>query len=119
MVVDNNATAITVIRGATPGSGDGRGEVGPLPRLRAFLQGEMALLILFATPTPTGGVPAQFRLPGGAGALGPRRRARHGGRAPHRLVRRVKVPRELRYQAAPGRIGLRELVLLCRCQVPA
>src|SRR2546421_208488 len=30
----------------------------PLTRLRVLLQGEMALLILLATPTPTGGIPA-------------------------------------------------------------
>src|SRR5439155_24922664 len=88
----------------------------PLTRLRVLLQGEMALLILLATPTPTGGVPAQFRLPSGAGALRPRRRACHGGHALHRPARRVEVPRQLRHQAAPGRIGLRELVLLRRRQ---
>src|SRR5262252_8826144 len=84
----------------------------------ALLQGEMTLLILHATPTPTGRVPAQLRLPRGAGALGPRRPARHGGRVLCRPVRGVEVPRQLRHQAAPGRIGLRELMLLRRRQVP-
>jgi hypothetical protein len=90
---------------------------GPLPRLRLLLDGEMALLILLATPTPTGGVPAQLRLPSGTGALGPRRRACHSGRVPRRPARRVEVPRQLRHQATPGRIGLRELVLLRGRQV--
>jgi hypothetical protein len=92
---------------------------GPLTRLRTLLEREMALLILLATPTPTGGVPAQLRLPRGAGTLGSRRRACHSDRAPRRLARRVEVPRQLRHQAAPGRIGLRELVLLRGRQVPA
>ena len=91
---------------------------GTLTRLRTLLEREMALLILLATPTPTGGVPAQLRLPRGAGTLGSRRRACHSDRAPRRLARRVEV-RQLRHQAAPGRSSLRELVLLRGRQVPA
>jgi len=60
----------------------------------ALLQGEMTLLILRATPTPTGGIPAQLGLPSGEGALGLRRRACPGGRAPSGHARRVEVPRQ-------------------------
>src|SRR5438067_10087907 len=63
-------------------------------RLHALLHGEMTLLILRATPTPTGGIPAQLGLPSGEGALGPRRRACPGGRAPSGHARRVEVPRQ-------------------------
>ncbi len=79
----------------------------------------MTFLILLATPTPTGCIPAQLRLPSDKWALKPRRSVFHGGRAPSGHARRVEVPLQLRHQATPGRIGLGELVLLRGGQVPA
>jgi hypothetical protein len=81
-------------------------------RLRALLQGEMTLLILLATPTPTRRVPAQLALSGGEWPLSLRSGACAGGRAPRGRGRRLDVPGQLRHKAAPCRIGLRELVLL-------
>src|SRR2546427_11253931 len=73
---------------------------GPLARLRALLQGEMALLILLATPTPTGWVPAQRVLPRGARALSLGRGACESGRAPGGRGRWLDVPGHLRDETA-------------------
>jgi hypothetical protein len=91
---------------------------GPLPRLRALLYGEMALLILLPTPTPTGGIPAQLALPRGARAWSRGRGACESGRTPGGRGRRLEVPGYLRDETASGGIGLRELVLLRRGQLP-
>ena len=91
---------------------------GPLPRLRLLLDGEMALLILLATPTPTGGVPAQRALPRGARAWARGRGACESRRALSGWNRRLEVPGELRDEPASGGIGLRTLVLLRCGQLP-
>src|SRR2546430_11765190 len=85
---------------------------GHPPRLRALLQGEMTLLILRATPTPTGRVPAQLALPRGERAWSLRSGTSDGSRAPRRRSRHLDIPGQLRHKATPCRIGLRELVLL-------
>src|SRR5262245_29557122 len=90
---------------------------GHPPRLRALLQGKMTLLILRATPAPTGRVPAQLARPSGAWAWSLRSGTCDGGRAPRRRGRRLDVPGQLRHKAAPCRIGLRALVLLRRRQL--
>jgi hypothetical protein len=90
----------------------------PLPRLRLLLYGEMALLILLPTPTPTGGVPAQLALPRGKRAWSRGRGACESRRAPGGEGWRLEVPGELRDEPASGGIGLCTLVLLRRGQLP-
>ena len=90
----------------------------PRPRLRLLLYGEMALLILLPTPTPTGGVPAQLALPCGKRAWSRGRGACESNRAPGGEGWPLEVPGELRDEPASGGIGLRTLVLLRRGQPP-
>src|SRR4029453_11854937 len=90
----------------------------PLPRLRMLLYGEMALLILLPTPTPTGGVPAQLALPRGKRAWSRGRGVCESSRALGGEGWRLEVPGELCDETASGGIGLRKLVLLRRGQLP-
>ena len=92
--------------------------MGPLPRRRLLLDGEMALLILLPTSTPTGGVPAQLALPREKRAWSRGRGGCESRRALGGEGWRLEVPGELCDEPASGGISLRELVLLRRGQLP-